>query len=285
MFAHGMGMGLYEKHKINWLSDEDWEKCGYEIEKLDKSSKYRLTRKPVRRFEDIPLDYKSISIFVTSNFLLPIIRKIDEWKNDYPTLTPDDIAIILLDNRQDSYTLASLISQAITRKYEWECNLAYISKKKIANKLFISNRNNVKGLEFPFIICLTNKILDSLVYRHTLYTMLSRSHLQSVLVVGEMDDKLKDDIIKATNEIMSYGHVTVDVPNEIERKRINEIILHTSKLKLSFEERVNTICKKKNIPESNSSKILSFLRDLELEISDRELESKIEQLWGIFPKG
>lgn len=282
MFAHGMGMGLFERNKINWLSDEDWEKCGYEIEKLDNDRKYRLSRKPVRRFEDIPADYKSISIFVCKKLLFPIIKKIDEWKEAYPNLKPDDIAIILLDNGKDSYSLASGISDAISRRYEWNCNLAYITKRKVNDTLFISNRNNVKGLEFPFVICVTDKVMNNLIYRHTLYTMLSRSHLQSVLVVSEMDKGLKNDIIEATNEIMSEGYVTVNVPDEDEQRHINEVKLHTNNLKLSLEERVAKICKEKQIPESNLPLMLPIIEKIKGDLTDELLETKINQLWGIY---
>ena len=50
MFAHSVGMGLYESPKINWLNDDDWEKCGYTLERKEEGL-IRLSRKPLRRFE------------------------------------------------------------------------------------------------------------------------------------------------------------------------------------------------------------------------------------------
>ncbi|MBX2913814.1 MAG: ATP-binding domain-containing protein [Cyclobacteriaceae bacterium] len=62
-------------------------------------------------------------------------------------------------------------------------NRAYESKSKVEDTIYITNPNNVKGLEFPFVICLTGTINDSYRYRNILYTMLTRSFLQSYLLV------------------------------------------------------------------------------------------------------
>ena len=53
MFAHGLGMGLFEKTKLNWLNDDGWEACGYIIEKKENDKIYNLKREPVKRFEDL----------------------------------------------------------------------------------------------------------------------------------------------------------------------------------------------------------------------------------------
>ena len=36
MFAHSLGMGLFEDKRINWLQDEEWEVCGYIVGKKRK---------------------------------------------------------------------------------------------------------------------------------------------------------------------------------------------------------------------------------------------------------
>ena len=40
-------------------------------------------------------------------------------------------------------------------RFKWDSNKAYESKHTIKDTLLISNRNNVKGLEYPFVICVT----------------------------------------------------------------------------------------------------------------------------------
>lgn len=74
-------------------------------------------------------------------------------------MKPDDIAIIFLDTDQYIYQSASSIERAIGVELGMECNIAYESKKTEKGKILISNKNNVKGLEYPFVICITKKFL------------------------------------------------------------------------------------------------------------------------------
>ena len=74
-------------------------------------------------------------------------------------MKPDDIAIIFLDTDQYIYQSASSIERAIGIELGMECNIAYESKKTEKGKILISNKNNVKGLEYPFVICITKKFL------------------------------------------------------------------------------------------------------------------------------
>lgn len=60
MFAHALGLGLFEKRKLRWLRKEDWEACGYIY--TEDNDKISLTREPVRRFSDVEDDYKSVEI-------------------------------------------------------------------------------------------------------------------------------------------------------------------------------------------------------------------------------
>ena len=62
MFAHSLGMGLFEKNKISWLNEEGWEACGYEVQKDENN--YILTRSPLWRFEDLDLENENtVEIF------------------------------------------------------------------------------------------------------------------------------------------------------------------------------------------------------------------------------
>src|SRR5690606_14639141 len=66
MFAHAIGMGLFEKNKINWFKDSDWETIGYSIERYA-NREVHLSREPIRRFEDLDLeDIESVVIRETS---------------------------------------------------------------------------------------------------------------------------------------------------------------------------------------------------------------------------
>lgn len=50
MFAHAVGMGLYEKPVIRWLEDDEWEACGYQLQRTPPA--VSLSRSPVHRFGD-----------------------------------------------------------------------------------------------------------------------------------------------------------------------------------------------------------------------------------------
>ena len=50
-------------------------------------------------------------------------------------------------------------------QFEWKTNVAYETKHTAKDSVFISNRNNVKGLEFPIVICITKKIHSTISYR------------------------------------------------------------------------------------------------------------------------
>ena len=60
MFAHSIGLGLYEKPVIRWLTDSELDYCGYKYKK--DGEKIILTRSPIRRFEDIEETTKNLEI-------------------------------------------------------------------------------------------------------------------------------------------------------------------------------------------------------------------------------
>lgn len=97
MIAHSMGMGLYEKRKLNWLTEDGWRLCGYTVE--EEKDSYILGRRPLRRFEDIeeenvfemiPSDFSDYSDFLDE--IESIIKSIQQ---EYDSFVPDDLAIIL----------------------------------------------------------------------------------------------------------------------------------------------------------------------------------------------
>ena len=87
----------------------------------------------------------------------------------------------------------------------------------------MSNKNNVKGLEFPFVICLTNGILNDYKYRNTLYTMITRSFLQSYLLAINFDNMgIQVDGLEYINK---ENHIKTIEPSEEEKIRIQQNLL------------------------------------------------------------
>lgn len=227
MFAHSLGMGLFEEKKLRWLEDDEWQTCGYIVETSPDKSFYRLKREPLRRFEDITAaDTPSVSIIEgqtlnNEQVAQLVLEAIKSISGENPTITPDDIGIILVDSGNQIYTLQDTLAQIIPRETGWVVNKAVESKRKIPGRLFISNRNNVKGLEFPFIVCVTSNLSRGLAYRNSLYMTLTRSFLRSYLIVSQKQDETMMSLIRqGLDTINTSGFIEAQPPSEEERAEI-----------------------------------------------------------------
>lgn len=222
MFAHGLGLGLFEDNRLRWLSKEDWEACGYQYREDLQTNTIILERDPVRRFLDISEDYESISLigFEDNKLFIKLCDKIREIINDYPTSTVDDFCVIFLDNSQNIYLQASQLEVCVSQQFGWTVNKAYETKKKMPNTLLVSNRNNVKGLEYPFVICITNHLISDYIYRNAIYTMLTRSFLKTVLLMPSKGSGISQGIIDGYKEIMKEHKMTIRIPSDEEKKQI-----------------------------------------------------------------
>lgn len=239
MFAHAIGMGLFEPTKLRWLEDQEWKACGYIVKKAARGSIYRLTREPLRRFEDIDNSLPSVLLDSVSGSFWPtvshrIIEAIRQLAKEHPTLTPDDIGIILLDPGNVAYKLADQLAISIPRELEWSVNKAHETKTRRRGELFISNRNNVKGLEFPFVICVSEQISNSYRYRNALYMTLTRSFIQSRLIVSsEVNARILPAIQMGLDRINVEGCIEVSPPSEAEMAGITTTI-HATGPSVSF---------------------------------------------------
>lgn len=226
MFAHALGMGLFETPKLRWLKDDEWKACGYLIQKGSDRT-YTLSREPLRRFEDLESeDATSVELVETNKDrgetsdvkIIEIIRSIRE-KN--PTVTPDDIGVIFIDKGQYVYASADRLEIAIPREFDWQVNKAYETKEKVKGTLFVSNRNNVKGLEFPFVICVTRKINNSRNYRNALYMVLTRSFLKTYLLTSkDINKEITITLDEELQHIVNNGAFTVTSPTEKEKEEM-----------------------------------------------------------------
>ena len=240
MFAHSLGMGLFETPKLNWLSDEEWKACGYIVE--NDGNNVNLSRESLRRFEDLDLEnIESMKILAREDnsvqsiekSILKIIKNIRKENN---TVLAEDIAIIFVDGGKYVYNLADRLEFSIMEKFEWGVNKAYESKEKISDNIFISNKNNVKGLEFPFVICIANTIKSDLKYRNALYMMLTRSFIQSYLLVADSDTVIPD-IQNGLNKINTKNYIETTTPTKSEQENIkNTIIQYKEENSISYKD-------------------------------------------------
>lgn len=247
MFAQALGMGLFETRKLSWMDNDKWEMCGYSVKQDDNNEFLTLTREPIKRFEDLSADYESLVIEETDDFSSTIIQQIKNLQLEYKNLKPSDICIIFLDNEDYVFTSDSIIGKRIEEVIGWGYVLAHETKHIDPEKISITNRNNVKGLEFPFVFCITKQITRNYSYRNALYTMLSRSFLRSYLIIKKGNNGLTKDIKNGQIHIMKYKNMVVRIPSEQEIAEIKREF-EVNKDTKSLHERTKEIMNKINIP-------------------------------------
>jgi len=92
----------------------------------------------------------------------------------------------------------------------------------------------VKGLEFPFVICISEKISSGYKYRNALYMTLTRSFLQSYLLVSSAGNaNILPDVTSGLASINVEGCIEVSPPGIEEQARIKTTIRAVSN-QLSF---------------------------------------------------
>ena len=276
MFAHALGMGLFELKKLNWLSDTQWKEIGYSLSR-EADGKICLAREPIRRFEDLEQEEVPSMIIEKQTSITQIVSLLEKMKDENSTVKPDDIAIIIIDDNKSIYEFIDKLGYRISEALDWEVNRAYDTKTKIDNTVFISNRNNVKGLEFPFVICITGKIKDGYKYRNSLYTMLTRSFIQSYLLVTN-DDGI--DIQRSGLAIINANRCIQTIePSEEEKETIRKTVIKTKEEKnISYDEFLKKTFDELSIPKNCREKLKKGLIDFEIEeFNEEQTKHYIEQ--------
>lgn len=228
MFSHGLSMGLFESEKLQWLTDQQWEQYGYIFQK--NNNRYIFTREPIRRFEDLKDNDNSIHIenikeLNNSQISDKIVELIMDIKSKYPSVQPDNIAIIFLEqNRRYNSEMLNYIRYTLEEKgIDWPINPAFESKQQLTGYLSITNFNHVKGLEFPFVICISPyEVTADLRKRNAIYMAMTRSFLHSSLLMPVSTDNFFL-YSRGLNEINSTKRMTIEEPNEENKNRIREI--------------------------------------------------------------
>ncbi len=277
MFAHALGMGLFEKQKLRWLEEKEWKDCGYNL-RIEEST-YNLSREPLRRFEDLDDDYESIAIVeADESFSQSIIDIINEICFENETVKPDDIAIIFLDNSQLIYRDSDTLEYVINTNFDWNVNKAYDTKQTLKDTLLISNRNNVKGLEFPFVICITREITNNHSYRNSLYTMLTRSFIKSYFLIQKTNTSgLTNEMKEGLKYILENKEMCIKEPSKAEKENISTRF-ENQKQRKSQHQIILEIFKEHGIQEPHQNPLLSLVKNVPSLGNDKQkLESFITQ--------
>lgn len=282
MFAHALGLGLFEKQRYRWLNENDWKTCGYTVEMNQGSM--TLSREPVRRFDDDDESYESMVLYRSdsdkfADDICGLIRQIKNETNNQ--VQPEDIAVIFLDDSKNIYNRANILEMKVLEQLGWDVNKAYETKEVTEGKLFISNRYNSKGLEFPYVLCVTDGILNNHNYRNSIYTMLTRSFIKSYLIVCGENATIPQAVIDGWNQIKTSHKMTIQVPSEEEQQ---DIQLQFTKVKseLSLKEMIEHYAKANNIPEEKKEEMADVLKAMKLDTFDvDQINHRIEMVAGL----
>ena len=240
-----------------------------------------LSREPNKRFDGDDISYESVRLYSRDPSLsIPqmVCKLIEEMNEENAnSLNPDDVAIIFVDEKSGNYNLANQICIDIGNKFGWNTNKAYESKKPIANAVLVSNRNNVKGLEYPYVICITENIADNHQFRNALYTMLTRSFIRSYLLITDPSYNVPKEIDEGLHQIKTTHKMSVRCADEEEEKEIG-IRFEKAKRALSLKEMVEQYAKDNNIGAIYVDKILSMMSLIDMTgLEEDDLHDKIRK--------
>jgi len=186
-----------------------------------------------------------------------VVEIINSIRRGNPTVKVYDIGIVFIDRDPIVYKYVEYFCAHLDDVIDWDVNNAVKTKENFRDQLFVSNINNVKGLEFPFIICVSNSIKNNISYRNSLYMTLTRSFLKTYFVVGSIDSELN---LRFNNHI--------EVINSTKKMHVNiqQEILQES-LTINLRNDVSNY--------SLSDFIKNYLKDVEL---DSNVKNKIYKL-------
>jgi len=262
MFSHALGMGLFETPVLRWLKPEEWNSCGYNYN--DQDGRAHLTRDPLRRFEDIPINYPSTSLHMLeddTNISDKVITVINSIRERYPSVEQGDIAIIFIDKENYIYDEISRLRFKVIEQYGWDSNISFETKKRQTDKLFISNINNAKGLEFPFVICFAKQLKHYPSFRNALYTMMARSFLEShLLLSSDTDPVVFETISNSLNQLTLSNELNVRLPTAEEIEKQKDLFVLAEGI--SIEKTVKRYCEPRKATPRLVAKIISTVSSM-----------------------
>ena len=257
MLSHALGMGLYEKPVLRWLKEHEWDACGYNY--TEKSNRAIINRDPLRRFEDIPEGYKSTAIHQVNSgekIADSILKTVEDIKSRHESISQGDIAVLFLDKQRYIYDVIPQLADMVTTRLGWDVNISFETKTSDPNKFFISNINNAKGLEFPFVICFAMDLNRNPSFRNGLYTMMARSFLESHLILGrQSDSELLRNLTEGLDCMNQNGHMDLRIPSDEEIADQADTILWDEKP--SIEEHVQRYCEEKGASPRLTAKLIN----------------------------
>lgn len=258
MFAHALGMGLYEKQVIRWLNDKEFGDCGYVL-KYDGEQHLELSRKPIRRFSDIDEQTQNVVLKTTEYKMTSIIENIvsiiKEIKQNNPTVMPSDIAIIFVDDESNNskelmYNVFNALPPIIFKNFNWNSNKGYESHIQVEDEIILTSKNYIKGLEYPFVICVApENVSANIALRNSLYMVLTRSFLTSYFILNKDDESIISISNNILKDLQIKNALNVKIPTTEEITNIKDRIVkfNSKKKRYTISEVIDDILNQKKI--------------------------------------
>ncbi|MEY0874382.1 ATP-binding domain-containing protein, partial [Providencia manganoxydans] len=203
------------------------------------------------------------------NISSKIVEIICKIRDENPTIEQSDIAVIFVDTDKYIYEEIPLLKYKIQKELGWESTIAFESKNKDNGKLFLSNINNAKGLEFPFVICFAKSLKKVPSFRNALYTMMARSFLESHLVLSnDTDMEVLGEVKKGLDFLMRENYMKLRIPSAEEISKQKDYIVLDEPLSIS--SLVKNYCKDKKASPRLIAKIIDRVTRV---IADDDYES------------
>jgi superfamily I DNA and RNA helicase len=278
MFSHALGMGLFENPILRWLKTHEWNACGYDYK--ESNNRAQVMRDTLSRFEDIPDNYACTQIHQVENSETisdSIIKVIADIKARHETVCQRDVAVLFLDKQGYIYDVIPDLENKINKQFGWDVNISFRTKTSDLNKLFISNINNAKGLEFPFVICFAMELRKQKSFRNALYTMMARSFLESHLIVNNSDETVMMSDIKAGLDFLNQnGYMDLRIPTKDELANQQDLIVLDEQH--SIEGYVQSYCSGKSVTPRLIAKLVSRMTMIvgDDEYSDSEINALLD---------
>lgn len=109
------------------------------------------------------------------------------------------------------------MTKLLFEKFTWTTDKGYETKERQTNSLFISNINNIKGLEFPFVICVEeNYIGHDIRTRNSIYMALTRSFISSYFIINNNNNEFVKIYEAANDSIIHKKAIIISKPTEKE---------------------------------------------------------------------
>ncbi len=119
----------------------------------------------------------------------------------------------------------------------------------------------MKGLEFPFVICLMQNNLDrDLQNRNSIYMMMTRSFITTYFILPDDEKNVIRSIKKGVDFVNENGYLHIKEPDQNQKQMLNNAIINRNNIYKSQHDIVEEIMDKMSIEKSYRNKLHNIIK-------------------------